>query len=532
MPRVGYVSLQGSHRDPLPGARAIAPADPDEQVDITVVVRRKEPVNGAAAAPGGRMSRRELAQAHGANPADLDAVAAFAGEHGLQVLSRDEAGRRMVLSGTVGALQHAFDVQLARFEHEGGGTYRGRTGTVAVPDSLADIVVAVLGLDDRPQARAHSRIVEEIDESEAQTAAPRAGQSFTPPDLAKLYNFPTGVDGSGQCIGIIELGGGFRRRDITAYFASLGLTPPTVVAVSVDHGRNRPSFPQSADGEVMLDIEAAGGVAPGARIAVYFAPNTDRGFADAISHAVQDTQNEPSVISISWGGPEKNWTQQAFDAMEAAFEDAASLGVTVYCAAGDSGSSDGVNDGKAHVDYPASSPNVVGCGGTHLTASGGHIGTETVWQTNGATGGGVSDVFGVPDWQESADVPPSVNPPGNHHGRGVPDIAADADPATGYVIRVDGRTFVIGGTSAVAPLWSGLTALINEELGGPIGFVNPALYEIGESAGAFGDITEGSNGAYSARPGWDACTGWGTPRGAQLLDALRAKVAATPVQAT
>lgn len=524
MPRSGYVPVKGSHRDPVPGARAIGPADPDEHIDVTVVLRPRGGANGAAFEGGARrrMSRAELAEARGADSQDLAAVERFAAEHGLQVLSSHAGRRRVVLSGSVADFEHAFDVGLARFEHAAGGNYRGRTGEVHVPRELAGAVVAVLGLDDRPQAHPNSIVLEELEDPDAgATLAPRAAShTYTPPQLADAYDFPDG-DGSGQCIAIIELGGGFRRRDLSAYFRQIGTPVPPVVAVSVDHGRNRPSVPQSADGEVMLDIEAAGGVAPGARIAVYFAPNTDRGFVDAITAAVHDDQNEPSVISISWGAAESGWTQQAIAAMDDAFAEAAALGVTVYCAAGDDGSSDRVPDGKAHVDFPASSPHVVGCGGTHLEASGTSISKEVVWSTHGATGGGVSDVFPVPDWQRDAHVPPSKNPPGSHHGRGVPDVAGDADPATGYVVRVDGRTLVIGGTSAVAPLWAGLTARLNATLGAPIGFVNPLLYGIG--SGPFHDITQGSNGAYSAGPGWDPCTGWGSPDGAKLLHALQAE---------
>ena len=298
--------------------------------------------------------------------------------------------------------------------------------------------------------------------------------------------------------------------------------------IGVDGGSNEPSGdPGSADGEVGLDIEVIGAIAPDARIAVYFAPNTDQGFIDAVTTAVHDTQNAPSVISISWGGPESSWTAQARQALDQAFADAVSLGVTVCVASGDNGAGDGVGDGKAHVDFPASSPHALGCGGTRLQADGTTITAESVWNSGsqgGASGGGVSDTFAPPDWQLSAGLPPSANA-GDRVGRGVPDVAGNADPATGYQIEVDGRQLTIGGTSAVAPLWAGLITLLNQGLGKPIGFLNPLLYSLGRDTAALRDITTGNNTVagspgYDAGPGWDCCTGLGSPNGTSLLGTL------------
>lgn len=344
-------------------------------------------------------------------------------------------------------------------------------------------------------------------------------QAFDAPQLATIYSFPTGVNGAGQTIGILELGGGYTAADLDAYFSRLGLATPNVTAVSVDGGQNQPGDP--ADAEVELDIEVAGSIAPGAQVAVYFAPNTDRGFLDALSTAVHDTVRNPSVISISWGGPESSWSQQAMSALDSVLQDAAALAVTVCCASGDDGSSDRVADGLAHCDFPASSPHALACGGTKLEATGGALVSETVWNepTGGASGGGISDVFAPPAYQANAGVPPSANP-GGRVGRGVPDVAGDADPVTGYNVTVDGQPTVIGGTSAVAPLWAGLMALCNQALGRSAGFIHPTLYGPSAEAG-FHDITSGNNGAYSARSGWDACTGLGSPVGTALLDALR-----------
>jgi kumamolisin len=319
---------------------------------------------------------------------------------------------------------------------------------------------------------------------------------------------------------LIELGGGYRSADLKTYFTKLGLPVPKVKSVSVDGGKNRPSTANSADGEVMLDIEVAAAVAPKALIAVYFAPNTTQGFLDAITKAVHDTVNKPMVISISWGAPESAWTGQALTQYDQAFQAAAAMGVTICCAAGDSGSTDGVGDGKAHVDFPASSPYVLACGGTRLNSSGTTINSEVVWNENSdsATGGGVSNFFAVPAYQNAANIPVSAN--GGGRGRGLPDVAGDADPASGYQVRVDGSDLVIGGTSAVAPLWAGLITLMNQKLDQPVGFLNPLLYGSLNKAGVVRDITSGSNGAYKAQAGWDPCTGWGSPNGANLLNAL------------
>jgi kumamolisin len=273
----------------------------------------------------------------------------------------------------------------------------------------------------------------------------------------------------------------------------------------------------------MLDIEVSASVAPGAKIVVYFAPNTDQGFIDAVSSAVHDTTNKPSVISISWGGPESSWTTQAMTALDAACQSAAALGITVTVAAGDNGSSDGATGNN--VDFPASSPHALACGGTKLIGSGSTITSEVVWNEQasgeGATGGGVSNVFALPSWQANAHVPAASASTG---GRGVPDVCGDADPVTGYQVRVDGQSLVIGGTSAVAPLWAGLIALNNQQNGKSAGFIQPQIYAA-KAASAFNDIVSGNNGAFSAGPGWDACTGLGSPIGSKLIALLGASAA-------
>jgi kumamolisin len=451
----------------------------------------------------------------GADPADVKAVEHFAHEHHLSVAEASLDKRRVVLRGTVGTVSKAFGAQLAQYRDPSlNTTFRGRSGMLTMPAELQDRVIAVLGLDNRQQAFAHF--------IKSKQASGSAG-TFTPPQVAALYNYPQGLDGTGQTIGIIELGGGYTAADLQNFFQGVGLNVPSVTAVSVDGGSNSPG--SDADGEVELDIEVSGSIAPGANIAVYFAPNTDQGFIDAVTDAVHDTTRTPSVVSISWGGPEDSWTAQSRTALDAALQDAATLGVTVTVAAGDSGSSDGVGDGMLHVDFPASSSYALACGGTTLQASGNQITSEVVWNETasgeGATGGGVSNFFALPSYQQNAGVP--AQPETSFVGRGSPDVSGNADPETGYEVVVDGQNIVVGGTSAVAPLWAGLIALLNQQLGTSVGLLQPKLYNLGETD--VNDITQGNNddsglGYYSAAVGWDPCSGLGSPNGTAILNAL------------
>jgi kumamolisin len=503
------VILPGSERQPI-GTR-VGDQPNDEMIEVSVILKPKARAL-TPQATGASVSRQEFAAKHGADSGAIDKLKQFAKENNLTVGEVSAERRTVKLEGTAANMRRAFDVQLDRYEHEG-QQYRARTGEIKLPPELVQSVEAVLGLDDRPQAKPHFRV-----RPDGPIHAAAANISYTPRQVAQLYQFPLDVDGTGQTVGILELGGGYRPADLKTYFASLGIKEPTVISVSVDKGKNKPTNPNSADGEVLLDIEVVGAVAPGAKIAVYFAPNTSQGFQDALTTAIHDAANKPSVISISWGGPESTWTAQSMAAFDSAAQDAAALGVTICAASGDNGSSDGVNDGANHVDFPASSPHILACGGTSLLSANGAIKSETVWNDGaqgGAGGGGFSNQFPLPAWQASANIKP---PSGG--GRGVPDVSGDADPQTGYNVLVDGKSFVIGGTSAVAPLWSGLIALLNEKLGKPLGFLQPVLYGLPQTAGAFQDISSGSNGAFAAGPGWDAATGLGSPSGQKLLQAL------------
>lgn len=504
------------------GAERAEDIDPDQEITVTVTVRGRDPegldatlrlLEQTPPAERRHLTREELAERHGADPGDLERVASFYREQGLTVVEQSAARRCVVVRGSARAVAAAFQVGFGTYRHPA-GSYRGIDGPYSVPTDLADVITGVLGLEDRPQAEARHLV------NPHTTAHARA-----PGQVGQIYAFPPAVpqtSGKVECVGILELGGGYVQSDLDAFFQEAGLPVPTVVAVPVGGGANSPSGGTGSDVEVALDIEVVGAVAPGLRIAVYFAPNTDQGFFDAVTTAVHDATNQPSVISISWGGPESSWTAQTMSQMEQAFQDAAAVGITVTVASGDSGSADGVQDGQAHVDFPASAPHALGCGGTRLTARGTTWERDVVWnQGGGASGGGISVQFPLPAYQDQAKVPVSVNP-GGKAGRGVPDVAGDADPSTGYAVYVGGKTQAVGGTSAVAPLWAGLSVLLNEHLGKPAGFLNPQLYGL-LGTDAFHQVTSGTNGAYSAAPGWNPCCGLGTPEGRNLLAALSAQ---------
>jgi kumamolisin len=556
------VHLPGSERAPLPAATEAGPLDTSQRAELTLVLRRRAPLPVEIIAGPTVLTDDELASRYGADPADIELVSRELTSRGLEITAVHPASRRVKVSGTLADLASTFGttLRLVSSPDPGGGravTHRYREGPLSVPSALDGVVLAVLGLDTRPQARPLFR----------PRAAAAQGTSYAPNQVADIYQFPAGTTGAGQTIAVIELGGGFSQSDLNTYFSGLGIPVPSITAVSVDGASNAPgSDPQGADVEVNLDIDVIGAVAPGAAQLVYFAPNDgDQGFVDAISDAAHASP-PPIAISISWGQSEDSWTAQGLSAMNGAMSDAAALGITVCAAAGDDGSGDGVNDGEPHCDFPASSPYALGCGGTTLMAdpSTGVISSEVVWNetasNEGATGGGVSDQFPLPSWQATAGVParaaataaaatpaaatrtgatpaaatrtgatrsggdPERKRAQDERGRGVPDVAGNADPTTGYQIYADGQAQVVGGTSAVAPLWSALVSRLAQSTGKRFGLLQPDLYagvSPGVDAAGFHDITSGNNGAYSAGPGWDACTGLGTPNGTALLARLQ-----------
>lgn len=338
---------------------------------------------------------------------------------------------------------------------------------------------------------------------------PRTGQpvSLKPRDVGTAYRFPLNLaTGKGYVGAVIELGGGYNPQQVGQYFSDEGLPTPTFVQKLVAGGHNKSDGPDRADGEVQLDMIVAGAIAPNMTQLIYFCPNTDAGFLAGIQQARRDGAHG---ITISWGAAESEWDQSSIDKFETEFRTCRAAGIPVFVAAGDTGSKD--STGSDVTDFPASSPSVIGCGGTRLQVNGsGNRSSEVVWNDDSlqsATGGGVSKVF---------------------PGRQVPDVAGNADPDTGYEILVDGQQMVVGGTSAVAPLMLGLHALLWELNGGKaFDFLNLIV----TNPQACFDVTVGNNGGFRAGPGRDEVTGFGVPDGAVLRAALTSGVPA-PVPPT
>ena len=536
-----FKALGSSDRKAREGARRVGPADPKEMLTVSVRIRRRpgapalpDPAKIAARPRGKKnyLSRQDFAARYGASKADMDKIAKFARAHGLEVVESSAARRTVVLKGTVEEMSKAFAVDLGVYESPK-EKYRGREGAIHVPSDIADIVEGVFGLDNRKMAEPLFKMNGKI----AAAGSPaQATVAVTPPQVARLYNFPASPNASGQTIGILEFDGGYKSSDVQLFYHSVGVPLPSIANVSIDGAANNPKG--SAAVETLLDVDVAGSAAPGAKIAVYFADWSEQGWVDAVTTAIHDAVNKPSVLSISYGWPELesadnlNWSLAAIKAVNATFQEAAAMGVTIMVSAGDHGSDCGMGDRKAHVLYPGSDPFVTSCGGTSLSDISGVNFTEHVWNDNDndwLTGGGVSDVFfppnfPIPAWQSSAKVPGSAND--GHKARAIPDIAGNADSASGYTLFQNGKNIgAVGGTSATAPLYAGLVALINAGLGEPVGYLNPKLYAAPYSE-VYRDINDGISNArggapgYKSGPGWDGCTGLGSVKGVALESAL------------
>ncbi len=515
-------------------------------------MKKVNALESSAVATRTYLSDDEFNQVYGASPDDLEAIEKFAQKAGLSVIDASIPKRRVLVEGSIADVEKAFGVELGEFEHPELGRFRGREGQVYVPDDLYPIIASVEGLDTRPigrPRRASTHFAGRLPTRDAAAALTNLWPgTFFPGQVASLYDFPSEYVGQGQNVAVFAFNGGdspdprggYSDAALKTYFEdALGGQMPSITAVVVQGPGNAPGpdTPQSSKrgdstGEVMLDLCVIGALVPAAKIFVYFTEFSAQGWSEAIYQAITD-ENKISVISISYGNPEREpvgrWTDASINIVNQALEAARGKGITVCVASGDDGSRDDASSG-AHADFPASSPWVLGVGGTTLKATNGpvpRIANEVVWNeydrvpSGGAGGGGVSAIFGLPPYQEGAGVPVSANPP-HKIGRGIPDVAAVADPYTGIVVmHVDGRHVEpIGGTSASAPLWASLIVRINQALGTKVGFLNPTLYAYC-ATGVLNDITVGNNGAYAAGTGWDACTGLGTPSGNKLLHALK-----------
>jgi kumamolisin len=562
------VVLPGSNRPTRPNARVLGKADAAKRITVSIYAR-KNPHAGTQAAPSltdltallprerQYLNDKEFTASFGADQGELDKIAQWAKASRLNVVESNARSRRVRVEGTIADINSAFGTELMDYEHPRYGRYRGRQGDLYIPADLSGIVEGVFGLDNRRVGRPRLRRANVISQQlSTHSGGARRGNNgshlrpspwpgtFFPPQLAQLYDFPPDLDGTGQNVAIFAFNGGtqgdphggYKLSVLKTYFEHvLGGKTPNIKDVVVQGPGNNPGPDTEASGnsgdatgEVMLDMCVVGAMAPGAKIFMYFTEFTSQGWVDALHDAISG-DNDIAVVSISYGNPEDDpqgaWTSMGVKVVNQAFEAAIARGITICCASGDDGSSDQVQTG-AHTDFPASSPYVLGVGGTKLVATDSstpRIADETVWNEmlsgNGSTGGGVSAVFSKPSYQDGAKVPPSTNPP-HRIGRGVPDVCADADPQTGVVrMNISGKGEPTGGTSAAAPLWAALIARLNQGLNARCGFLNEVLYTK-FAKGVLNDITSGNNGAYAAGPGWDACTGLGSPDGEKLLQAL------------
>lgn len=536
-----YKRLEGSELHPSENAKLIGPADDNEVFSVTVILRRRTDGNGipdfdffAKTPPKERprLNEQDFAERYGADPEDIKKVVAFAEQSGLKIIDTHLGKRSVILSGTVKQMSNAFAVSLNMYEHQVTikrntdpvtETYRGRDGFIYVPEELSAIIIGVFGLDNRRMTKQNS------------ADPPNTGPIPTS-TIKQLYNFPTN-SASGQTIAIFSAAG-YKSSDISLSF---GGNPPIVTDISIDASNN--GNPLTDYGETTQDICISGLAAPGANIAVYFTIGGESGWVDLLNRVIHPNPGDPvcSVFSSSFyiaNADDASYISPSFiSAVSAVFQDAAIQGVTICIACGDTGSESKIPDGKTHVQYPGSDPWVLSVGGTTIGNVSGSNYDEWVWNDiytppppyspeEVATGGGISDHFPLPSYQNSAGVPVSLND--GHVGRGVPDVAGNASFNAPYSgLYMDGNPFSGSGTSASSPLWAGLVATMNAAIGTNIGFMNPIIYQLGSSV--FNDILpnpgaadNGVNGTpgYPAGAGWDACTGWGSPNGVVLLDAI------------
>ncbi len=528
--------IVGSDRKPLPGAVATSRTNPNSTIEVTLKLRRKAALPPVTKRPDKILTREQLRDTYGANQSDIDTVVKTLGTFGLTLVSSSTTTRSVRMKGTVSAMEAAFQVKLFNYTHPS-GNYRGRVGQVHIPVALANIVQAVFGLDNRRIARRRRQPIR--DDPHAKSGNVSTTWNL-PSQFASHYNFPPG-DGTGQAVGLLEFGGGYFPADLQQFCTLAKIAaPPKVTAISTDGTPTNAK--DGAEGEVMLDIEVVAGVCPKASIVVYFANWAEQGWISNLDAALNDSTNDPGVLSVSWGQAEDTdiWTASAMDQINQSFQDAANLGITICIAAGDDGSSDAVTDGLAHVDFPGASPYALCVGGTTVTDLSPQT-PDIVWfegdglraDQGGSTGGGVSANAPRPTWQSAINIK-SVNA-GAIVGRCVPDISANADwNASPYLLVVDGQPQGNGGTSAASPLIASLVTLINQARAtagkGRAGYITSELYQSstgGSGAGTAGctDVTSGNNntatdGGYSAGTGYDAASGWGTPNGVNLAQAL------------
>jgi kumamolisin len=497
------VPIPGTHRKIWPGSHHAEPLVSDTDVILTAWLR---PAKGAdldrdraralgAAPPLERayVDRKTLAAQTDASPADIELLRRYCERFGLTI--SHARWRSVTISGPIEKLIDAFGATVAIFEDDSQRRFRHRSEALHVPAEVATVLHGIFGMHQWPRSRKLGSLT-------------RHTTPLMASEVAKRYQFPE-ADGSGQTIGVVQLRGMFKPDDFDQCMRAQGLAPAHPIVKRVDNAAVEHEIATTKDLEASLDVQIIASLAPGARIVVYETPDDERGFLDAIREAIFDEEDAPSVLSISYGWPEHLWTPIALSILDDLLTAAALAGVSVFCSSGDNGAELDY-DGKPHVLAPASSPFAIACGATKIAAD---EAKEQAWEK---TGGGFSERFEVPPWQGAARKAAAHDKMDTV--RGVPDVAAQQAP--GYYVVMDGTELALGGTSAVAPVWSALTARINQRLGARIGFFAPILYRRSDKP-LFVDIVGGSNGTFQAGAGWDPCTGLGVPIGVAIESALR-----------
>jgi len=544
---VGDRALMLASEHSQPGGTPDGDVDPASTMSVTLYLKSKasnaeiqQTLKSIARGEQADYSEnpKGFADKFGADPIAVAQVEKFAASNGLSISDEDVASGRVVLQGSSSKVANAFGTRLITLKGADGASFISHQGHISIPAEMAKNIMGVFGLDKRPAASPHFDLPKSPDGNHI---GPRDDgfMGYMPQDIAKMYDFPLSGGGEGQGVAIVELDGGINLKDNAQYYAEHNLPLPKINVIEIDGGKNKGGVqPDGADIEVSLDSQVIGAVAGKATQNLIFTSVDDQGFIDGITRATFQPAGEApnTAISVSWGKPEIGYSADAIVTMQAAIQKAVLKGINVYVAAGDQGGHDG-GATDFQVDLPAAIPEAVAIGGTSIVVKDGKISNETVWNsglgqsgTPRAGGGGISQLFGVPDYQKDITMPPNANgpsgdevPPVTTPGRGVPDIALDSDPQSGYSIRVDGTEMFAGGTSAAAPLAAALNALISSELGHNPGWLNPKLYQFGKTnPEVFNDIIQGDNVGYSAGPAWDAASGWGSVKGSALLNALRA----------
>jgi subtilase family serine protease len=466
------------------------------------------------------LTPQQFAQMFGPSGAEIDQVTNYLNSLGLHVDNVSPEGTLVQASGTVAQIEQAFGVTINDYQNGAGQVYFANTDSPNVPSNVSGAIVGIAGLDNEPhwQHNAHVRQPGQLVTGKPGVQTPNVGSGpaggYTPSELRSAYDvnplISAGTNGSGQNVALFELDG-YVNSNITTYnnYYSLGSPAPTTTLVDGYNGAAG-----SGEGEVELDIEVINAIAPKANVSVYEGPNTDQGVIDTYQKIA--TVNTAKSVSTSWGLSELQSSTSTMNSMHTIFQQMATQGQSIFAAAGDSGAYDGGGSQLA-VDSPANDPNVTGVGGTHLVLSSGNYGSESVWantSNSSGGGGGLSTIYSLPSWQTG----PGVQNSYSNGKREVPDISADADPATGYSVYSAGKWVVYGGTSCAAPLWAAIAALNNQyaQANGKanLGYANPTLYKMfntTQTYNAYHDITQGNNLYYPATSGYDMATGIGTP---------------------